>query len=91
MRTILPFRAKVLAEESGWGVATLIGATETCYGVGQLIGSTFMGRVSDMLGRARCSPVCFLRVKNTRHHRVVPTHPPPPRYATIQVAGRCCS
>ena len=34
-----------------WGTATLIGALETCYGVGQLIGSSFMGRVSDTLGR----------------------------------------
>ena len=51
MRVILPFRANQLASSSGWGTATLIGALETAYGVGQLAGASFMGRVSDIFGR----------------------------------------
>jgi DHA1 family tetracycline resistance protein-like MFS transporter len=48
MRTLLPFYAKRMAPGSG---ATLLGALETAYGVGQIIGATVLGRLSDTRGR----------------------------------------
>ena len=48
MRTLLPFYAKKLAPEGG---GMLLGALETTYGIGQIIGATFLGRVSDTRGR----------------------------------------
>ena len=57
MRTLLPAVAQKVAGE-GWcvaswcgGTATLIGGLETVYGVGQLVGASFMGRLSDSRGR----------------------------------------
>ena len=53
MRNLLPFFALRLSEgvEGVGGTATLIGALETTYGVGQMVGATFMGRLSDTHGR----------------------------------------
>lgn len=48
MRTLLPFFAKKIAPEGG---GTLTGALETTYGIGQIIGATFLGRISDTHGR----------------------------------------
>ena len=48
MRTLLPFYARQMAPDSG---ATLLGALETTYGIGQVIGATCLGRVSDTRGR----------------------------------------
>ena len=48
MRTLLPFYAERMAPGSG---ATLLGALETACGVGQIIGATVLGRLSDTRGR----------------------------------------
>ena len=48
MRTLLPFYARQMAPDSG---ATLLGALETTYGLGQIIGATCLGRMSDTRGR----------------------------------------
>jgi len=48
MRTLLPFYARQMAPENG---ATLLGALETTYGLGQIIGATCLGRMSDTRGR----------------------------------------
>ena len=48
MRTLLPFYAQKMAPGGG---ATLLGALETAYGVGQIIGATCLGRLSDTRGR----------------------------------------
>ena len=49
MRTLLPYYADALT--NGIGTATLIGSLETCYGIGQVVGGSFIGRLSDFRGR----------------------------------------
>lgn len=46
MRTLLPFLARQHSTS-----ATLIGALESAYGLGQICGSLILGRLSDRLGR----------------------------------------
>lgn len=46
MRNLLPWYAKTLG-----GGAVLLGTLETAYGVGQVVGASFLGRLSDVHGR----------------------------------------
>ena len=48
MRTLMPF---VAARISPTRVATLVGGLESFYGLGQMVGASFLGSLSDRVGR----------------------------------------
>eukprot|EP00039_Didymoeca_costata_P025428 m.13273 g.13273 ORF g.13273 m.13273 type:complete len:426 (-) comp4825_c0_seq1:144-1421(-) len=54
MRIMLPW----YAQRAGGG-AVLLGSLETAYGVGQVIGASFMGRLSDFYGRRLVVMISF--------------------------------
>ena len=54
VRTVLPYYARALGAS-----AMDIGALETVYGIGQVVGSLLMGRLSDKRGRRTVLSVSF--------------------------------
>lgn len=55
MRTLLPYRAASLGMSN-----TMIGALESTYGVGQVVGALFLGKISDRHGRIPVLIISFV-------------------------------